>query len=233
MFGKFRFLSQYKTNADLAAFIKTAKKFPNITEARKSIPIAVIDDQPFPAERNLRSYGFDIRQIGDVKHISEVADFRIVLCDLMGVGAALGSQNEGAELIAEIRRQYPSVLVAAYTGAALSTAQARAAKLVADRVLRKDVDNSEWQEALDNFIAMALDPHLSWNRMRMSLVQSDVDTKSIIVLEDSFVRTILEGDKAGSRISSAVSELRLGGDVRAIAQGLISSAIFYLTFGGA
>lgn len=232
MFGNFRILAQYKSNADLAAYMNTVKRLPSVTEARKSIPIAVIDDQPFLPERNLKSYGFDIRQIGDVKHIEEVRDYRIVLCDLMGVGASLASQNEGAELIAEIRRQYPSILVAAYTGAALNSTQARAAKTVADRVLKKDIDNSEWQEALDEFISMALDPHLSWNRIRMSLVQSDVDTKSIVILEDSFVRTILEGDKKGERISNAVSHLRLGGDIRAIAQGLISSAIFYLAFGG-
>lgn len=232
MFGKLRTLYQYQTNADLANFIKTSKKFPNIKEARKSIPIAVIDDQPFLPERNLRSYGFDIRQIGDVKQIDEVREFRVVLCDLMGVGVALGSQNEGAELIAEIRRQYPSILVAAYTGAPLNSAQARAAKSVADRVLKKDVDNSEWQEALDSFIGMALDPHLSWNRMRLSLVKSEVDTKSIIILEDAFVRTILSGDRRGARINQAVSRLNLGGDIRAVAQGLISSAVFYLTFGG-
>lgn len=225
-------LAYFKSNADLAAFMHNSRRFPNIAEARKSVPIAVIDDQPFHAEKNLRSYGFDIRQIGDVKHVDEVKDYRIVLCDLMGVGTALASHNEGAELISEIRHQYPGILVAAYSGAALSSTQARAAKLVADRVLRKDVDISEWQEALDGFISQALDPHLVWKRMRKSLVDADVDTKAIIVLENAFVRTILEKDKDGKKINSAVTSLKLAGDVRAIAQGLISSAIFFLAFGG-
>jgi len=218
-------LGYYKTVGVLQAHRRRTAA-ANLAALREGVPIAVIDDEPLAAEVNLRNHGYKIVQIGDVKRIDEVKDYRIVLCDLMGVGKHFDESKQGAGIIQEIRANYPSTFVVAYSGSALNSGPARAAKEHADRVFRKDEDISEWRRLLDDFIQKAADPEIVWQRTRLRLTELNLDTKSILILEDAFVRSVLSGDQNASALSNGLGKIGVSADVRGIIQSLIASAIF-------
>lgn len=221
-------IGSYKTNADLADFQRRNPVLLTPEALRRSINIAVIDDQPFLPEQNLKSFGYSIESIGDLKTLQEVRRFPIVLCDLMGVGHRFDGNRQGASIIEEVRTQYPSIIVVAYTGSSMASAQMRHAKQFADVTIRKDVDISEWKAALDPLVTKARNPAYIWDRVRLRLVEMEVDTKDILILEDAYVRSVLNKDSSGKRITSGLQQLDVAGDARAVVQGLISSAIFAL-----
>lgn len=219
----------YKTNADLRNFRK--RQGISVVDLRKTVPIAVIDDEPFAAETNLRSHGYSITQIGDIKRIDEVEKYRIVLCDLMGVGRHFDPSKQGASLIQEIRLAYPATIVIAYSGSSLNSIPARSAKDNADLTLKKDEDISEWRRVLDDLIQKAADPYFLWQRTRLQLVAMELDTRTILSLEDAYVRSVLNGDKEGKAFGTSVGKAELTSDARAVVQGLVASAIFKVIVG--
>lgn len=224
-------LGMYKTNEALSDYLRKHITFDNITSRRNAVPIAAIDDEPFSPQTSLSSFGYNIIQLGDIKRISEIEKFPIVLCDLMGVGAHFDKTSQGATVIQEIKRNYPAILVVAYTGSSLGSPQARAAKDHADLVIKKDADNLEWTSTLDSLIDRAIDPHAIWTRIRRSLVAADIGTKDLLLLEDAYVRSIISRDKSFSGLRKVVSSMNLKGDTRGIIQSIIGSAVYALIFG--
>ena len=168
--------SEYETIHSIRAIAQQSSLLRNAQEKRRAVKIAVIDDNKFAALQNLRNMGFDIDELGDVKKIDEVAEYSIVLCDLMGVGMHFDAAQQGATIISEIRLNYPSKFVVAYTGAALRSAPVTAAKASADQIFKKDSHNSEWKEMLDNYVDKVVDPYQVWIRFRKYLVDQEVDT---------------------------------------------------------
>jgi hypothetical protein len=221
----------FHSNIELANHLQRGSKFNNVSTLRSSVPIAVIDDEKFAPEDNLRNSGYKIVQLGDIKRIDDVREYSIVLCDLMGVGRYFDDQSQGASIIQEIRNRYPTIVVVAYTGASLGSAPARAAKQSADKVIKKDLDMSEWKDTLDELAKRAVNPHFVWARTRERMVQADVDTKTILILEDAYVRSVLSGDKTAGLLSKVTSGATIGADARSIVQNLIASAIFKLIVG--
>ncbi len=219
----------FKTNADLRNFRQRHRV--SIADLRGAVPIAVIDDEPFAAETNLRTHGYNITQIGDIKRVDEVEKYRIVLCDLMGVGRHFDKTKQGASLITEIRLAYPATIVVAYSGSSLNSVPARSAKENADLTLKKDEDISEWRRVLDDLIHKASDPYFLWQRTRLQLTTMELDTLTILQLENAYVRSVLSGDAEGKEFGSSARKLSLSSDTRAIVQGLISSAIFKVMVG--
>lgn len=228
----FKPLSFFKTNAELKTFRNTRAGFASVSDLRKHVPIAVIDDERFLPEANLQAHGYRITQLGDIKSIEEVKEYRIVLCDLMGVGQYFDPVRQGASLIEEIKERYPSIMVVAYTGSSLGSVPGRAARDHADDVIKKDADIAEWRALLDELIQDASNPAFIWHRTRLRLAEMEIDTKAILMLEDAYVRSILSEDTNAHGLSRALATVNINQDARAIVQGLISSAIFKFLFGG-
>lgn len=124
----------------------------NDVTRRGLVPIGVIDDEAFPPQPTLQNNGYNINVLGDIKKISEVEPFNIILCDLQGVGRHLDERNQGAYLIDEIKRNHPEKFVIAYTGGTSDSSIALKAAEVADFFLRKDADIQEWRDKLDRII---------------------------------------------------------------------------------
>ena len=192
MFG--HFIAAYKTINDISNTELKVLHKPVKTEKRGEISIAVIDDQPFEAARNLTSYGYSIREVGDLKSVSEISGFQIVLCDLMDVGGHFDKAAQGASIIKEIRKNYPAIYVLAYSGSASSDPIVRRAALYADGFIKKDAELEEWSETLDDYILNVTDVREVWQRLRAALVDQRVDTKDLLKLEDAFVRAYTSGD---------------------------------------
>src|SRR3546814_8256170 len=88
----------------------------NEVTRRHLAPIADMYDEPLPPQPTLQYNGDNINVLGDIKKISEVEPYNIILCDLQGVGRHLDERNQGAYLIDEIKRNHPEKFVIAYTG---------------------------------------------------------------------------------------------------------------------
>lgn len=170
----------FRTNADLMNYLSTRSNLQSAQARRAAVNIAVIDDEPFLPQTNLQSYGYKVVPLGDIKSVTEVKDYHIVLCDVMGVGRHFDAKNQGATLIGEIKNNYPEKIVIAYTGGAMNDPAIKSAKDRADILIRKDVDGEEWVTKLDSVSKSAVDPHVMWNKIRNRLVQLDADTKDIL-----------------------------------------------------
>lgn len=195
---------------------------------RQQTKIAVIDDKPFEPSPLLRNHSYNITEIGDIRKASDVKDFQIVLCDLMGVGSLLDRHDEGAGIIREIRRNFPSIIVAAYTGASASHEPVKKAKQLADEFIKKDETIDVWTEKLDRLIEMAMDPRIVWYRVRGELVRQRVDTVELLRLEDAFVRSIEQRDREFKHLQGLAAPEKIGANASDIVKGLISNTIFHL-----
>jgi hypothetical protein len=196
---------------------------------RSSVPIAVIDDEPFQAEHNLKNVGYDIRYLGNIRDIDEVATYNIVLCDLQGVGRHIDNRKQGAFIIDEIKRNNPEKFVLAYTGGALDDEISVQAQMYADYFIRKDADMDEWRDKLDEVIGFLSNPVEVWRRQRVALVDADVNTLDILRLEDAYVRSIKERNP--SKYKAVAMNSRINSDLRSIANNLIASGIFRVLVG--
>ena len=84
-----------------------------IVEYRKKIRILVIDDQEFTPQSNLTTLRYNIDYVSEIPNIDTVKDYHIILCDLKGVGRNFDKEGEGATLIRQIKRAYPSIFIIA------------------------------------------------------------------------------------------------------------------------
>jgi DNA-binding NarL/FixJ family response regulator len=224
MSRKFGMISRYRTLADLPAPNAATQALPK--DRRGRFEICVVDDQSFDAGRNLRNYGYRFSEIGDLKNIEEVAGFPIVLCDLMGVGLNFDDRKQGATLIREIKHNYPSIMVAAYSGASASSEQAKTAIALADKFIKKDADYETWTQTLDSLISDASDQRKIWMRVRKSLVDDGIDTKVLLMLEDAYVTSILSGKSGFTMLTDVASKRGLSKFALDVVNGLVSSVIF-------
>lgn len=224
-------LNSYHSVLEIRDFAKKNKVMQTKADLRGAVKIAVIDDEKFAAFSNLKSYGYNITELQDISKISEVSDFDIVLSDLMGVGRNFDSSIGGASLIREIKANYPTKIVIAYTGARANTAESIAAKEYCDHFLKKDADMTEWTEMLDAYVDQVADPYQMWIAARQDLLDHEMDIRDVLRLENAYVHAVLSKDSEFKDLKRQFSKIDLNGHAKGILQSLIASAIFTLVFG--
>lgn len=149
----------------------------------------------------------------------------------MGVGNHFDEQMGGASLIAELKKNYPSKLVIAYSGAPRGAQITRAAIDAADGFVKKDIPTAEWADLLDGYVDKSLDPCFHWTLIRARLFELELDIKDVLRLEDGYVRSIERRDTQFKKLEVAANDLSLQGDVRGVIQSLIASTVFALVTG--
>jgi hypothetical protein len=85
MFGPFK-RKRYRDVEQLREPLRARVTKDRPINKRKSIEIAVIDDQNFAPLHSLRSNQFQITQLKDLSDIRDIERYAIVLSDLHGVG---------------------------------------------------------------------------------------------------------------------------------------------------
>jgi hypothetical protein len=219
----FLFLGKPKSIADLRdlpASLAPAK--------RSSMPILVIDDEPFPYMELLRNHDFNLKQLPDIHDLSGVQPYEIVLCDIRGVGKRFHSRYEGAHLISEFRKMYPTKIVMAFTGQQFdATFNEYFAK--SDFVIKKDAGTEEWVQRLDHAIRLANDPIEQWRRLRNHLISMEVSLFHVVRLEDEYVKVALA--RRGAFPSKQLSR-QLPEHVKNILESFAASLLFKVITGG-
>lgn len=198
------------------------RNLTSFSRPRHEIPIAVIDDEPFPYSDILRKHDFNIKELGDPTDIKAVASYSIVLVDIKGVGKHFGSKYEGGHVIEEVKRYFPSKIVIAYTAYQLDPSYNRFFQLC-DSSLKKDIDSDAWVDALDSAVRKVQDPIFQWKRIRKSLVDLDVDAFDIARLEDEFVISLA---KPNAKFASNKVLKELSDDAKQIVLNFAASALF-------
>lgn len=172
---------------DLLASINQAI---DIDKAKKEIRIAILDDNKFHLAEALSNHSFCVRELGhDIRDLSSISEYPIVVSDVSGVARALGSDLEGAHLINEIRKKYPDKFLIAYTGMSHDV-RITNALMAADRRIQKDASIEVWIKELESGIEEVANPRIRWIRMRRSLIDRGMEIFDILRLEQAFIRAL-------------------------------------------
>lgn len=180
---------KYKSIQDLK-LEGTIRDFSNSTRAlRQKVEIVLIDDEQLDIIELLSVHDFKIVFKKDIEHIKDVEGYDVILCDIKGVGKKFQGEHEGAYLISEIRKAYPSKVLIAYTG---STYDPTYNKYIqnADLTVKKGTSGEEWVEILDDIIKKSMDITYQWKKLRQKLLESDIEAIKTVELEDAFVQAI-------------------------------------------
>lgn len=191
-------------------------------EMRKKTEIAVVDDEFFLKRNTLQQHGYRIQEVGDLKDIKAIEGYQIILCDIKGVGVHFDSPYEGGHLIEEINKFYPNKVIIAYTGERFDPTYNRFFQ-IADRSIRKDADNDEWIQVLDDSLKLVNDPCEQWKKTRRSLLDLNISTVNLIKIEDLYVRSILAQKDLVSNDKIINS---LTSDAKSIVLNLVSSFLY-------
>lgn len=200
-------------------------------ERRRDFHILVIDDADFPPAEALRRNNYNVVHVEDISSISSVAQYQIILCDLLGVGTGMNPSMQGAHLISEIKKNFPEKYVVAYTGGGHGPVVERSIQ-TADDYLKKDADIEDWCEHLDNAINVLANPVRVWERVRHRLLDAGITPYQLAMLEDTFVRTALKGrDVYEPALFAECDRLDVLPSVRSVMESLIASTLFRLIVG--
>lgn len=162
-----------------------------LQELKNQMRIAIIDDEDFKKSQSLKSHAFNIDEIGDIKTLTEVEVYDIIVCDIHGVGKSFGSRQGGAHVLSEIRKLYPDKYLISYSGAQYDiTFNESLSK--ADSSIAKDAATEDWVEQLETAIKSVGDPKNRWLRFRQRLIEShDVSAYEVCLLEQAFIKSVI------------------------------------------
>lgn len=223
-------LAKYHSALEIRDFAKIARVEFKRNELRSQVKICVIDDDSFRARPNLENYGFQFDELQDIRTVDKVRPYEVVICDLMDVGKNFDAAAGGASIISEIKRNYPTKFVIAYSGARSNSQEASSARDYADRFLKKDIEISKLVAELDNAIDYSLDPYEKWTVTRQELIDLEVDLREILKLEDAYVSSVLAKDSSLKKFANAVNSASITGHAKAISQSLVASIIYEILF---
>lgn len=153
----------------------------------------VIDDEKFTFLEALQKHKFAIDYKPDLQTINELEPYEIVLCDIRGVGKFLASKFEGAHLIREAKKFYPSKQIIAFTASAFD-ASYKDYFDVADDYVRKDTSLDVWIALLDERVKKCVDPIHQWHILRESLLKAGMETIDVARIEKLYVDAVKKKD---------------------------------------
>lgn len=163
------------------------------TTNRAEFKVAIIDNDPFPHTSELRRHGFVVTELGDIVDFSSVAEYPIVACDIKGVGKSFGASHEGAHVIAELRRRYPSIYLIGYSGGSFGP-EFKKYWDCCDVFLRRDVGLEQWVESIHTGVIEFCDPVRQWKRIRAVMLSADMPTFEVYLIEQAYIKSIIKKD---------------------------------------
>ena len=220
----FLFWKRFKTISDLRTADLKLKKV-----RRSDVKIAIIDDEPIEIMDILKSHKFNIDLIPKIESINILGEYDIIICDIHGVGEAFSKEFQGAYLVKEIYKQYPFKIIISYTGI---TYDARYNEYLkhAEFSLKKDVSSEDFVEKLDAAISLIQDPVHRWNKIKNYLVENDVPTYEIALIEDDFVRRLLSNQDFNDFPKKKIQK-NIDSNLRAVLQSFPSNILSKILIG--
>ena len=132
----------------------------------------------------LKKHEYNITQKTDISDLRDVEAYKIILCDIRGVGKFLTSEFGGAYLIKQLKEKYPEKTIIAYTA---SNYDAN------DTISKGDYALEDWTSLLDRLLNDMSDPQKMWERARKALTEAGISTLDIAKYESDYVKAIEKG----------------------------------------
>jgi hypothetical protein len=199
---------------------------PPVATLREKVKILAIDDDGFEYAEVLRGHGFQITVVNDITDINAVENYPVVICDIAGVGGSFQSPYQGAHVIAEIRKRYPTKYLIAYSGQRFDASYNRFFAMC-DASMRKDSESQEWVETLDAAIKVYVDPQEMWRKARQ-VISPQITPLRLLQLEDDYVRSV---SKRRRPFQNERALLDLPNDAKSVILGVAANVVFKLLGG--
>mgnify|MGYP004675431779 CR=1 FL=1 len=161
----------------------------DILKLRKKFEILFIDDEEIAYLENLKSNGFNVTYKTNITDIKDVSAYDIIMCDINGVGEALG--KDGASMAAQIKNVYPNKVVISYSAALHSFTYQKTLEFV-DKRIPKGTSIEDWLNLLDEIIEENSNPIRVWNKTEQKLLKANISTREIAELESKYVEAIIK-----------------------------------------
>ena len=181
----------YKKIADLSG--ESIMQNASFTQMKKNTEILIIDDEEFSYLDALRKHEYNLTQKEDLTTLADAETYKIVLCDIRGVGNFLESKFGGAYLIKQLKEKYPAKIIIAYSANEYDAAFQQFLDY-ADGVVPKGAYALEdWTALLDRLINELADPKKIWSRTQKTLIDAGVSTLDIAKYESDYVTAVNKG----------------------------------------
>lgn len=177
----------------------TIADLPNREPSRAEIVrrgrILLVDDEVPILLDALKKAGFSIDHLADIdadnRHLVDQGNYDVLLLDFADVGAYFGDVRDGGlNILRQVRRTNPALVVLAYTSKALTASQADFFKL-ADDILSKDLSIRESEERIERAIRKAWSPNQIWKGL-LDAAGVRPGSDDDLYLQDDFVARTLE-----------------------------------------
>ena len=174
---------------------------------KKNFRIVIIDDEGFDDEV-LKSLGYlDIDIKEKYEKISDYENYDIIFCDINGIARDLDPTYQGAALAKLIKKTYPSKIVIIFSSKDQSLDFYKFSNDV-DDIIPKNLKNAEIAEIIDKYIEVFNDPIERWKNFRRKILEQGTTPKSVALLEDCYVRGILNHDDTTKNMEEKKSGIK-------------------------
>lgn len=168
------------------------KRIP-FSELKKRIEILIIDDEEFSYLDSLKKHEYNLTQKHDITDLRDVEAYKIILCDIRGVGKFLTSNFGGAYLIKQLKEKYPEKTIVAYTASEYDAKFQQFLNYADDIVPKGSFALEDWTSLLDRLLSEFSDPVKMWEKARKTLIEAGVSTLDIAKFESDYVKAIEKG----------------------------------------
>ena len=174
---------------------------------KKNFRIVIIDDEGFDDEV-LKSLGYlDIDIKEKYEKISDYENYDIIFCDINCIARDLDPTYQGAALAKLIKKTYPSKIVIIFSSKDQSLDFYKFSNDV-DDIIPKNLKNAEIAEIIDKYIEVFNDPIERWKNFRRKILEQGTTPKSVALLEDCYVRGILNHDDTTKNMEEIKSGIK-------------------------
>ena len=126
-------------------------------------------------------------------HLSDAAEYDIILCDIRGVGKFLESDYDGANLIKALKTKYPNKIILAYTANDYDASFQKYLDYADGIVPKGTYGLDDWVSLLEETLNDCADPVKQWERTRKLLLKANVSTIDVAKYESQYVKAIRNG----------------------------------------
>ena len=192
---------------------------------RKKFKILIIDDNDVPFSDTLKSLGYFVQRETDIKKLSEVEDFDLVLCDKRDVGRLMKVTGQGLYLAKKIKESYPFTPVILYSSEAFMYNDFDAIRIL-DDVISDAPDPDTFADYVDKQIKALLDPFKQWEKLNIELIKLGLTTRQISKVESNYVDQLIK--TRSYTVSQGLPERLLSSAVKELLLKFAEQAIFHI-----
>ena len=203
-----------------------------LSELKRRFKILIIDDEEFPFLEALKKHEYLITHKKDLDDLSDAEAYKIILCDIRGVGKALGTDYDGAYLIKQLKVMYPDKTIIAYTANPYDPTFEEFLGYAVKTVFKGSFALDDWSTLLDQLLFEIVDPVKLWEETRKQLLNAGVSTFDVAKYESKYVQAVKKGKydglmklcekKSGEGAEIVVTLLKTVTSVTTFLQGVVN-----------